>query len=193
VDITGLTGINASAARRLLALGAVVPPAYSQNGSHCPRLGPGFQPDSDAPFRLAVQKYWPDGEGSHMTTTIDVTAEPRGSTTIELIPPHQRSRLTPFGSDPRATLLDALASMSAYRHGRGLRRGECGACTVLIDGRRANACLNIRAHAAGREITTIEGLASGVNSPGPGRLSSRTTHSSAATASPARSLQRSHS
>src|SRR3954469_25668263 len=43
----------------------------------------------------------------------------------------------------------------------GCARGECGACTVLVDGRLAYSCLTLAAGCAGRSITTIEGLASG--------------------------------
>jgi xanthine dehydrogenase YagT iron-sulfur-binding subunit len=44
---------------------------------------------------------------------------------------------------------------------KGCNRGECGACTVLLDGRRVNACLVLAAAADGRKVTTIEGLADG--------------------------------
>jgi xanthine dehydrogenase YagT iron-sulfur-binding subunit len=43
---------------------------------------------------------------------------------------------------------------------KGCDHGQCGACTVLIDGRRANACLVLAVTLEGREVTTIEGLAS---------------------------------
>ena len=44
---------------------------------------------------------------------------------------------------------------------KGCNFGECGACTVHLDGRRVNACMVLAASADGREITTIEGLARG--------------------------------
>lgn len=49
---------------------------------------------------------------------------------------------------------------------KGCDHGQCGACTVLVDGRRINACLTLAVMQDGREITTVEGLASLV--PGPG-------------------------
>ncbi len=44
---------------------------------------------------------------------------------------------------------------------KGCDHGQCGACTVLLDGRRVNSCLTLAAMAEGAEITTIEGLAKG--------------------------------
>lgn len=62
--------------------------------------------------------------------------------------------------EPRVTLLDALRErMQLTGTKKGCNRGECGACTVLVDGRRMNACLMLAASADGRDITTIEGLA----------------------------------
>jgi xanthine dehydrogenase YagT iron-sulfur-binding subunit len=62
--------------------------------------------------------------------------------------------------DTRVTLLDALREyLGLPGTKKGCDRGECGACTVLVDGRRINACLTFAVMHQGQEITTIEGLA----------------------------------
>ncbi|WP_408594365.1 (2Fe-2S)-binding protein (plasmid) [Paracoccus marcusii] len=62
--------------------------------------------------------------------------------------------------DPRATLLDVLRErIGLTGTKKGCDRGQCGACTVLIDGRRMNACLALALSHDGASITTVEGLA----------------------------------
>lgn len=62
--------------------------------------------------------------------------------------------------DPRTTLLDALRDrLGLTGSKKGCDHGQCGACTVLVNGRRINSCLALAAMLEGDEITTIEGLA----------------------------------
>jgi xanthine dehydrogenase YagT iron-sulfur-binding subunit len=64
--------------------------------------------------------------------------------------------------DARPTLLDVLRDrIGLTGTKKGCDRGQCGACTVLVDGRRTNSCLTLAISVDGAEITTIEGLASG--------------------------------
>jgi xanthine dehydrogenase YagT iron-sulfur-binding subunit len=64
--------------------------------------------------------------------------------------------------DPRITLLDLLRErLDLTGTKKGCDRGQCGACTVLVDGRRINACLALAVSLDGAEVLTIEGLADG--------------------------------
>ena len=64
--------------------------------------------------------------------------------------------------DPRVTLLDALRErLGLTGSKKGCDRGQCGACTVHVDGRRVLGCLTLAATVHGRSVTTIEGLARG--------------------------------
>jgi xanthine dehydrogenase YagT iron-sulfur-binding subunit len=64
--------------------------------------------------------------------------------------------------DPRVTLLDLLREqLHLTGTKKGCDHGQCGACTVLANGRRINSCLSLAVSHQGEEITTIEGLAKG--------------------------------
>jgi xanthine dehydrogenase YagT iron-sulfur-binding subunit len=66
--------------------------------------------------------------------------------------------------DPRTTLLDALRDHLALTGSKkGCDHGQCGACTVLIEGHRINSCLTLAVMHDGQPVTTIEGLADGEN------------------------------
>jgi xanthine dehydrogenase YagT iron-sulfur-binding subunit len=64
--------------------------------------------------------------------------------------------------DPRVTLLDLLRErLDLTGSKKGCDRGQCGACTVIVDGRRINSCLALAVSHDGAEVLTIEGLAQG--------------------------------
>src|ERR1700761_1994107 len=64
--------------------------------------------------------------------------------------------------DPRVTLLDLLRErLDLTGTKKGCDRGQCGACTVIVDGRRINSCLALAVSLDGAEVRTIEGVAQG--------------------------------
>jgi len=64
--------------------------------------------------------------------------------------------------EPRTTLLDALREyLDLTGTKKGCDHGQCGACTVHVDGRRINSCLTLAVMVQGKDVTTIEGLAKG--------------------------------
>jgi xanthine dehydrogenase YagT iron-sulfur-binding subunit len=66
--------------------------------------------------------------------------------------------------DPRVSLLDALREeLHLTGTKKGCDHGQCGACTVLVDGRRVNSCMMFAASAADSKVQTVEGLADGEN------------------------------
>ncbi|MCF3973891.1 2Fe-2S iron-sulfur cluster-binding protein [Paracoccus salsus] len=66
-----------------------------------------------------------------------------------------------FAGDPRRTLLDFLRlDLGLTGTKKGCDHGQCGACTVIVNGRRINACLSLVAMHDGDDVTTIEGLGS---------------------------------
>ena len=89
----------------------------------------------------------PKGPGSPQTCAVSFTVNGK------------RQSLT---LDTRTTLLDALREhLDLTGSKKGCDHGQCGACTILVDGRRVNSCLTLAATVDGSEITTVEGLAHG--------------------------------
>src|SRR5579863_10162316 len=72
---------------------------------------------------------------------------------------HINGELRTWNIAPGDLLLDVLRREGYFGVKRGCEKGECGACTVLVDGKPINSCLMFAAQAEGRAITTIEGVA----------------------------------
>src|SRR6266403_4375209 len=86
---------------------------------------------------------------------------PGGAVNMSL---HENSKEHRVSLDLRATLLDALRErLELTGSKKGCDHGQCGACTVIVDGRRVLSCLTLAATCEGKEVTTIEGLAQGDN------------------------------
>ncbi|WP_086594074.1 (2Fe-2S)-binding protein [Hymenobacter crusticola] len=96
-----------------------------------------------------------------------VLTEPIGDVAVGL-PPLQRVTLTINGAEkqlevaPWTSLLDLLREyLDLTGTKKGCDHGQCGACTVLVDGKRINSCLTLAVMKDGCEITTVEGLSKG--------------------------------
>ncbi len=88
-------------------------------------------------------------------------AEPSRSAAVPVVL-HVNGRKHELHLEPRVTLLDALREyLGLTGTKKGCDHGQCGACTVLVDGRRIYSCLTLAVMQAGTRITTIEGLANG--------------------------------
>ena len=93
------------------------------------------------------------------STPTEQARDPGGSTRIRLdVNGHPYDVVV----EPRVTLLDALREyIGLTGTKKGCDRGQCGACTVLVDGRRVNACLTLAVALEGAKVVTVEGLARG--------------------------------
>src|SRR5437016_1762024 len=90
---------------------------------------------------------------------MDEAAAQTASLNIERVNLTINGRPYAIDLDPRTTLLDALREHLALTGSKkGCDQGQCGACTVIVDGRRINSCLTLAVMHVGASITTIEGL-----------------------------------
>ncbi|MEO7121017.1 MAG: 2Fe-2S iron-sulfur cluster-binding protein [Ginsengibacter sp.] len=105
--------------------------------------------------------------GLALTTSLKAAGLPKdgkyfsekGAMNVTLIVNGKRSTLE---IDPRVTLLDALREqIHLTGTKKGCDRGQCGACTVLVDGVRIKSCLTLAGMCDNKKITTVEGLAKG--------------------------------
>lgn len=94
-----------------------------------------------------------------MPAAVAAAPDDPSSAPIELLVNGRRYRLA---VEPRETLISVLRERLGLTGTKpGCERGECGACTVLLDGSTRYSCMTLAVEAQGREITTIEGLADG--------------------------------
>ena len=99
-----------------------------------------------------------------MNVSSAMAAEPFANATSDVVDVRLKINGKDFALklDPRVTLLDALREhLHLTGSKKGCDHGQCGACTVLVNGRRINSCLSLALTHEGDEITTIEGLANG--------------------------------
>ena len=128
--------------------------------------------EPDAPVRFEVTRRTVIETG---TSALLLTALPRAAVAAgsvdnnEPVPPVSvglliNGRPHSLTLDARTTLLDALREHLALTGSKkGCDHGQCGACTVLIEGRRINSCLTLAVMHDGQSVTTVEGLAQGEN------------------------------
>ena len=107
------------------------------------------------------------GAGSAMAITLPgaVTAQPSTARKVLSTVSFQvNGKLQELELDTRTTLLDALREhLQLTGTKKGCDHGQCGACTVIVDGRRINSCLTLAVMHDGDSITTIEGLGTPAN------------------------------
>ena len=100
--------------------------------------------------------------GSASLAQVAPTETPAGTSDLVKVSLKINGKSHALEVDPRVTLLDALRDrLQLTGSKKGCDHGQCGACTVLLNGRRINSCLTLALMHEGDEITTIEGLANG--------------------------------
>ncbi|MDD2371592.1 MAG: (2Fe-2S)-binding protein [Firmicutes bacterium] len=78
---------------------------------------------------------------------------------LKIIKLNVNGKINEISYDDRESLTDTLRNIGLTSVKKGCEAGECGACTVLLDGKAINSCLYLTSWAEGKEITTVEGLA----------------------------------
>ncbi len=121
--------------------------------------------DRDQPFALSRRAFLKSGVATTATLKVSgaalaaTAAEPAGQPETAAVSFTVNGRPRQLELDTRTTLLDTLRDhLQLTGTKKGCDHGQCGACTVLVNGRRINACLTLALMHEGDEITTIEGL-----------------------------------
>jgi xanthine dehydrogenase YagT iron-sulfur-binding subunit len=105
----------------------------------------------------AALSFFGDAQPAHAAGLTE--ADVPGPVTVDL---QVNGRSHVLALDPRTTLLDALREHLGFTGTKkGCDQGQCGACTVIVNGQRINSCLALAVMHAGDDVTTIEGLADG--------------------------------
>jgi xanthine dehydrogenase YagT iron-sulfur-binding subunit len=127
---------------------------------------PNAEPGTSNAFEVTRRTLIETGTTALLLTALPGAALADPSDHNEPPPPHAKVDLRINGQshslslDPRTTLLDALREHLVLTGSKkGCDHGQCGACTVLIEGRRINSCLTLAVMHDGQSVTTIEGLA----------------------------------
>ncbi|MGW0732121.1 (2Fe-2S)-binding protein [Streptomyces sp. NPDC002851] len=137
---------------------AVPPPEGSSEGSASARSRRTFIATTTAVGGAVVAGGLIAGQSVFGTEPADAAEAPPGSR-VSLTVNGKRHTVT---VDNRTSLLDLLREhLGLTGSKKGCNAGACGACTVLVDGRRVNSCLTLAVRLDGAEVTTIEGLSRG--------------------------------
>jgi xanthine dehydrogenase YagT iron-sulfur-binding subunit len=104
---------------------------------------------------VAAARLAPDAEAATTSTTLPAPSAPNNVSVRLRVNGTEHQLML----DPRTTLLDALRErLHLTGSKKGCDQGQCGACTVIVDGRRQTSCLTLAVMQEGHDITTIEGL-----------------------------------
>jgi xanthine dehydrogenase YagT iron-sulfur-binding subunit len=107
-----------------------------------------------------VGRFAHDADAKSVLQPSQTTTEPANVNVLLRV----NGREHPLMIDPRTTLLDALRErLHLTGSKKGCDQGQCGACTVIVDGRRIASCLTLAVMQEGHDITTIEGLGTPTN------------------------------
>lgn len=115
---------------------------------------------------LAAPLLLTDGGLTSALQALANAAQTGAENEVGTVPVRLRVNGTAYGMrlDPRVTLLDLFRErLDLTGTKKGCNHGQCGACTVLVNGRRINSCLALACSHDGDEVTTVEGLAAGDN------------------------------